>query len=48
MAIKIAVFKDVAPCSLVEISQRNRGTLLSNFSITVQGLPVEFSFKFSD
>jgi len=48
MIIKISVFKDVTPCSLVEISQLFRGTFLSNFNITVQGLPVGFSIKFSD
>jgi len=48
MTIKTAVFEDVTPCSLVEISQSFRGNLLSIFSITVQGLLVEFSLKFSD
>jgi hypothetical protein len=48
MTINIAVFKDMTPCSLVEISQNFRGTFLSNFSFTVQDLSVEFSLKFSD
>jgi len=47
MTIKTADLEDVIPCSLVEVSQSFRGNLLSSFSITVQGLPVEFSLKFS-
>jgi len=48
MTKKISVFKEMTPCSLVQISQRFRGTFLSSFNITVQGLSVEFSIKSSD
>lgn len=47
MTIKIVVFKDVTTYSTVQISQRFRVTFLSNFSTTVQVLPVEFPLTFS-